>query len=62
MLGNITEAIWDLSKLTAEFERQILMAKEWQCLSTILHGLVKWEAETIFVGILNKSLLYLDIL
>lgn len=53
MLSDVTKTRRDLSKLTAEFERQILMAKVWQCLITALHGLVKQEAE-IFVGIINK--------
>lgn len=41
MLSDVTKTRQDLSKLTAEFERQILMAKVWQCLITALHGLVK---------------------
>lgn len=40
----------------------MMMAKAWQCLVTVMHGLVRWEAETIFVGIINESLFYWDIL
>lgn len=39
----------------------MVMAKVWQYLSIVLHGLVKWEAESI-IGIMNTFLFYLDIL
>lgn len=38
------------------------MAKVQQCLITAPQRLARWEAETIFVGIINESIFYLDTL
>lgn len=38
------------------------MARVQQCLITALHGLARWEAEAVFVGITNESVFYLDTL
>lgn len=38
------------------------MTRVQPCLNTALHGLARWEAETIFVRITNESVFYLDTL